>query len=96
MSAVANPSIAPLPEAEAPPKTPVDIKTGEIAAHETFDPAAIQARYLAERDARLARRPEGVEQYTLLDGSLLKCMFTLPFNHLFENVEAVLHVCLDL
>jgi cyclohexanone monooxygenase len=60
----------PLPEANVV-KSTVDIKTGEIAhEHELpFDPAALQAKYLQERDRRLAR-DEGVEQYTLLDGSL--------------------------
>jgi len=60
----------PLTEAEAP-KSTVDIKTGEIANKDElpFDPAALQAKYLQERDRRLAR-DEGVEQYILLDGSL--------------------------
>ena len=60
----------PLPDPDVA-KSTVDIKTGELA-HEndlTFDPAALQAKYLQERDRRLAR-DEGVEQYTLLDGSL--------------------------
>jgi hypothetical protein len=60
----------PLLEADAA-KSTVDIKTGEIAQKDElpFDPAALQAKYLEERDRRLAR-DEGVEQYTLLDGSL--------------------------
>lgn len=61
----------PIPNVE---KSPVQIKTGEIAASEDplpFDPAEIQAKYISERDKRLARG-QGVEQYTLLDGDLTK------------------------
>ncbi|KAL1795887.1 hypothetical protein ACET3X_006111 [Alternaria dauci] len=52
-------------------KSPIDIKTGEIAHEQDllFDPASLQAKYLQERDRRLARGG-GIEQYTLLDGSL--------------------------
>lgn len=52
-------------------KSPVDIKVGEIAQGDTlpFDPAALKAKYLEERDKRLARN-QGVEQYIVLDGSL--------------------------
>ena len=70
--------VAPAPLAEVPipnvAKSPVDIKTGEVAQEEhlPFDPAALQAKYLAERDKRLARNPAGVEQYTLIEGNLLK------------------------
>lgn len=60
----------PIPESDAP-KSTVDIKTGVLAQEDdlSFDPAALQAKYLEERDRRLARS-EGVEQYTLLDGHL--------------------------
>jgi cyclohexanone monooxygenase len=60
----------PLPKTNAA-KSTIDIKTGEIAHEQDlpFDPAALQAKYIQERDRRLARG-EGVEQYTLLDGSL--------------------------
>lgn len=49
----------------------MDIKVGTIAQNQTlgFDPAALKAKYLAERDKRLARN-QGVEQYVSLDGSL--------------------------
>lgn len=55
-------------------KPPVDIKTREVAHEEElpFDPAALQAKYIAERDKRLAQNPEGVDQYTLIEGNLLK------------------------
>jgi hypothetical protein len=67
--------IAPAPAAEVPTldanKSLVDIKTREKANAESlpFDPVALKEKYLAERDRRLARG-EGVEQYTLIDGSL--------------------------
>jgi hypothetical protein len=66
---------APAPVAEVlipqTEKSPVDIKTGEIAQEEPlpFDPAALKEKYIAERDKRLARN-QGVEQYLVLDGSL--------------------------
>lgn len=49
----------------------VEMRTGEVVREEalTFDPTALQERYLAERDKRLAQNL-GVEQYTLLDGHL--------------------------
>lgn len=52
-------------------KSLVDLKTGETSQEEvlTFDPVALQERYLAERDKRLARN-QGVEQYISLDGHL--------------------------
>lgn len=52
-------------------KGPVDIKTGIVAQEEAlpFDPVALQEKYLAERDKRLARN-QGVEQYISLDGHL--------------------------
>lgn len=52
-------------------KPPVDITIGKLAQEQDlpFDPAKLQEKYLAERDKRLARG-QGVEQYTLLDGSL--------------------------
>lgn len=69
----------PIPEADAP-KSTVDIKTGVLATEEDlpFDPAALQAKYLEERDRRLARN-EGIEQYTLLDGDHLSHYFEDPW-----------------
>ncbi|KAL5115003.1 hypothetical protein ACEQ8H_007112 [Pleosporales sp. CAS-2024a] len=67
--------VAPAPVAEVfipqSEKAIVDIKTGQIAQEEPlpFDPAALNEKYLAERDRRLARG-QGVEQYLLLDGRL--------------------------
>lgn len=67
--------VAPAPIAEVPiplaDKPTVEAKTQELASEEPlpFDPKALKAKYLAERDRRLARG-EGVEQYTLIDGEL--------------------------
>lgn len=67
--------VAPAPLAEVPipntEKSVVDIKTGEIAQEDVlpFDPAALKAKYLDERDKRLARN-EGTEQYISLNGNL--------------------------
>jgi hypothetical protein len=72
--------VAPAPVAEIPilsvEKSPVDIKTGEIAQEEPlpFDPAALKERYIAERDKRLTSK--GNDQYVILDGSLAHCKTT--------------------
>ena len=52
-------------------KPTINIKTKEIPYEDEldFNPEELQAKYLDERDRRLARN-EGVEQYRLLDGSL--------------------------
>lgn len=73
MATTATISQAPVAEVPVPnaPKGPVDIKTGEVAQEQAlpFDPVALQEKYLAERDRRLARG-QGVEQYIPLDGHL--------------------------
>jgi len=66
--------ISPLHEVLVPnvEKHDVEVKVEEKANEKAplpFDPAALKAKYLAERDKRL-QRDLGVEQYILLDGPL--------------------------
>ncbi|KAF2395598.1 putative monooxygenase [Trichodelitschia bisporula] len=51
-----------------PPQTPAAIPTTATKDPPPFDPTFIRARYAAERDKRLAARPEGNAQYKAIHG----------------------------